>query len=59
VRPARSTSGEAIPRGTEVIVLSSDRGVGSVAPWAELYGDHLPPEPAPPLGTIDEVKTVT
>jgi hypothetical protein len=57
VRPARSSSGAAIPRGTEVIVLGSDRGIGSVAPWAELYGDQLPPEPAPPLGTIEEVNT--
>ena len=49
VRAARSTSGAAIPRGTEVIDLSGERGVGSVAPWSELYGDHLPVESAPPV----------
>jgi hypothetical protein len=47
VRAARAANGAAIARGTEVIVLSADRGVGIVAPWSELYGDHLPPEPAP------------
>ena len=51
VSAARSSSGAAIPRGTEVIVLSSDRGVGMVAPWSELYDDHLPVEPAPPAET--------
>ncbi len=59
VRAARSSSGAAIPRGTEVIVLSAERGVGSVAPWAELYGDQLPSETAPPLGTLDEPRSVS
>jgi hypothetical protein len=58
VRAARSSSGNPIPRGTEVIVLSAERGVGLVAPWSELYGDHLPPEQAPPMGTIDEPQNV-
>jgi hypothetical protein len=58
VRAARSSSGAAIPRGTEVIVLSSERGVGSVAPWSELYEDQLPLEPAPPVGTIDQSQRV-
>lgn len=47
VRAARSSSGTAIPRGTEVIVLDSERGVGMVAPWNELYDDFLPVEAAP------------
>ncbi len=59
VRAARSSSGAAIPRGTEVIVLSAERGVGSVAPWSELYGDDLPREPAPAVGTSDEPRSVT
>lgn len=59
VRAARSSSGNAIPRGTEVIVLSAERGVGSVAPWSELYGEQLPPETAPPLGAIDEPRSVS
>jgi hypothetical protein len=59
VRAARSSSGAAIPRGTEVIVLSAERGVGSVAPWSELYGDYLPVESVPPVEipigeTVDE-----
>ncbi len=48
VRAARSSSGTAIPRGTEVIVLGSERGVGMVAPWSDLYDDLLPVEAAPP-----------
>lgn len=59
VRSARSSSGNAIPRGVEVIVLSAERGVGSVAPWSELYGDALPPDTAPPAGTIAEAQSVT
>ncbi len=59
VRAARSSSGTAIPRGTEVIVLSAERGVGSVAPWSELYGDQLLLEPVPPGGAIDEPKNGT
>jgi hypothetical protein len=57
VRAARSSSGTAIPRGTEVIVLRADRGVGIVAPWAELYaGDALPeiPPPAEPVSRDEE-----
>ena len=54
VRAARSSTGTAIPRGTEVIVLSGERGVGVVAPWSELYGDHLPLEPAPPAAAVAE-----
>jgi hypothetical protein len=48
VRAARSSSGQAIPRGTEVVVLRAEGGVGYVAPWTELYGDEpLPIEPPP------------
>lgn len=64
VRTARSSSGAAIPRGTEVIVLSGERGVGVVAPWSELYGDELPLQPAPlvevpMLEIVDEPRTAT
>jgi hypothetical protein len=45
VHAARSANGAAIARGTEVIVLSADHGVGVVAPWSELYGDQLAPQP--------------
>ncbi|HET9660247.1 MAG TPA: hypothetical protein VFP05_07940 [Thermomicrobiales bacterium] len=57
VRAARSSTGTAIPRGTEVVVLRADRGVGIVAPWAELYaGDALPeiPPPAEPVSRDEE-----
>jgi membrane protein implicated in regulation of membrane protease activity len=47
VRAARSSSGIAIPRGTEVVVLRAEGGVGIVAPWAELYGDDPLPEIPP------------
>ena len=46
VRPARSDRGQSIPRGTEVIVLRAERGVGIVAPWDELiYGEASPELP--------------
>ena len=37
VRAARSSTGVAIPRGVEVVVLRAEQGVGIVAPWNELY----------------------
>lgn len=54
VRAARSASDITIPRGTEVVILRAERGVGIVAPWSELYGDDhrldtLPASDAPPL----------
>lgn len=52
VRAARSSSGTAIPRGTEVVVLRAEGGVGIVAPWAELYGDDPLPEIPPPQPAI-------
>ena len=57
VRAARSANGAAIARGTEVIVLSADRGVGVVAPWSELYGDHLPPAPVSDAATGEAIDT--
>jgi hypothetical protein len=47
VRAARSSSGIAVPRGTEVVVLRAEGGVGIVAPWDELYGDDPLPEIPP------------
>jgi hypothetical protein len=43
VRAARAADGRAIPRGTEVIVLRAERGVGIVAPWDELVDGDAPP----------------
>src|SRR6266545_2140071 len=44
---ARATSGAAIARGTEVVILRHARGVASVEPWQQLLGreplDHPPP----------------
>lgn len=40
VRPARSKSETPIARGTEVIVLSADRGVGVVAPWDDFFEEE-------------------
>jgi hypothetical protein len=57
VRAARSANGTAIPRGTEVIVLRAGRGVGLVAPWSELYGDHLPPV-ADPVADVANAETI-
>lgn len=54
VRAARSSTGTAIPRGTEVIVLSGERGVGVVAPWSDLYGDDLPLDTVPSTAQIVE-----
>lgn len=53
VRPARSSSGLEIPRGTEVVVLRSEGAIGYVAPWTELYGEQpvpLAPAKPSPLG---------
>lgn len=61
VRSARSSDGQSIPRGTEVIVLRAERGIGVVAPWTELYGDDpLPqtPPPAEPLSHDEELRRV-
>jgi len=50
VRAARASTGAAIPRGTEVVVLRAERGIGIVAPWDELYGDSEFPLELPPAG---------
>jgi membrane protein implicated in regulation of membrane protease activity len=36
---ARSEDGSAIPKGTEVAVISFDRGIAYVRPWEELAGE--------------------
>lgn len=63
VRAARASSGIAIPRGTEVIVLRAEGGVGIVAPWSELYGDDPlseipPPEPLAANGELPAAQIV-
>jgi hypothetical protein len=45
VRAARAADGRAIPRGTDVIVLRAERGIGIVAPWDELVYGEAPPQP--------------
>jgi hypothetical protein len=42
VRAARAADGRAIPRGTEVVVMRAERGVGIVMPWDELIHDDIP-----------------
>lgn len=39
---ARSEDGGAIPKGTEVAVISFERGIAYVRPWEELAGDGTP-----------------
>jgi hypothetical protein len=39
VSAARSPSGTAIPRGTEVVILRHDRGIAHVEPWTSLVDD--------------------
>jgi membrane protein implicated in regulation of membrane protease activity len=41
--PARSESGEPIPRGTEVVVLRFERGIASVQPLHELAAEIVSP----------------
>lgn len=46
VHAARSSTDAAIARGVEVVVLRTERGIGIVAPWNELYsGETIPGEP--------------
>ena len=40
--PARSESGEAIPRDVEVVVLRYERGIAYVRRWDEISGGDLP-----------------
>jgi membrane protein implicated in regulation of membrane protease activity len=37
---ARGLSGTAIPRGTEVVIASYDRGFATVQPWTEFIAEH-------------------
>jgi hypothetical protein len=39
VSAARSPSGEAIPRGTEVVILKHGSGIAQVEPWTKFVGD--------------------
>jgi membrane protein implicated in regulation of membrane protease activity len=39
VSAARSPSGEAIPRGTEVVIVKHGSGIAQVEPWAKFVGD--------------------
>ena len=39
---ARSEDGSAIPKGTEVAVISFERGIAYVRPWEELAGESAP-----------------
>lgn len=41
---ARSVNGDAIARGTEVVILGYERGIARVQPWQELLNTHPPPE---------------
>jgi membrane protein implicated in regulation of membrane protease activity len=43
---ARSETGQAIPRGTEVVILSRQHGVASVQSWRQLLGREEAPPPA-------------
>jgi hypothetical protein len=45
VRAARAADGRAIPRGTEVVIMRAERGVGIIAPWDELIAGDGIPEP--------------
>jgi len=49
VDAARSVSGEAIERGTEVVVLRREKGIAYVERWDKFAsGNQLPPgEPGP------------
>jgi len=56
---ARSLSGRAVPRGTEVVVVEYERGVATVQPWSEFIGRDLaegggPVLPPPVPGTEKE-----
>lgn len=46
---ARSLSGKAIARGTEVVVVEYERGVATVQPWSEFIGRDLPEGGGPAL----------
>lgn len=50
---ARSVSGAAIPRDTEVVIVEYVRGVAMVQPWEEMLAEH---GPRGLVGTPDEVE---
>jgi hypothetical protein len=41
VSAARNPSGEAIPRGTEVVIVKHGAGIAQVEPWAKFVGDSF------------------
>ena len=57
---ARSLSGAAIPRDTEVVILDHAHGIAAVQPWRELLGrDPLDHPPPPALATPSEPSSST
>jgi hypothetical protein len=57
VAAARATSGRAIPRGTEVVVLKLDRGIVYVELWDELMQSREERKIAAPLEPLrDDAK---
>lgn len=48
--PARSRDGEVIARGSEVVVLSYERGIAQVGPWDDLLGATRLSRSDPPRG---------
>jgi hypothetical protein len=40
VSAARSSNGESIPRGVEIVVISRNHGVALVEPWSSFLGDR-------------------
>ena len=52
VAAARAADGTAIDRGTEVVVLSTDRGTALVEPAARFFGDELPEGDTAPIHPV-------
>ncbi len=48
---ARSATGQAIPRGTEVVIMRYARGAAHVQPWEQLLAER--PPPSLPAATVD------
>lgn len=42
VAAARATDGKAVARGTEVVILATERGIVRVEPWSTFVGDRHP-----------------
>ncbi len=56
VSAAKSVDGEAIPRGTEVVILRSEHGIAYVQQWESLLAEHA--EQAPSLSAGDSAPAV-